>query len=70
MNDLRGDDRRSPGLHEPFPGEPRSALRPRWGRVKYDVDIIGLGEGMECGGEDFVLQPEPGKYEYRSILRC
>ena len=42
-------------------------FRSRECRVEEHIDIIALDQGVERGGQDFVLEPKPGKDQDRSI---
>ena len=44
----------------------RVALGP--GRVEQDIDIVGIGQGVERGGKDLVLQPKASEDQYGSIF--
>jgi hypothetical protein len=55
-------------LNEPVLGQSCGGTLSGRGCIEENVDIVGIGEGVERGGKDLVLQPKAGKDQYGSIF--
>jgi hypothetical protein len=68
VDDLGSDHGRGAGLVEAVERGLRSVWAAGSGRVEKHIDIVGINEGMEGGGENLELEPETGKDQDRSVF--